>query len=170
MSRAACPALLGATIALTAWLPGAAAARPITSRYSSIAESHCHTLHVVRVEDTQYAASRVCTGRGGYKVFVAEDDLRETLTVGRTLAQAVKEPAAHDRFGAFNGYEDKVEWRSGQDGRPFAIVVGWSFADNENTDASGRPGSARLLVVMRLPPGAVCKVAYIDRAANADAE
>jgi hypothetical protein len=27
----------------------------------------------------------------------------------------------------------------------------------------------KLLVVMRLPPGAVCKVAYVDRAANSDA-
>ena len=57
-----------------------------------------------------------------------------------------------------------------KDGKPIAIIVGWSFADNENTDAAGRPQSARLLVVMRLPPGPVCKVAYIDRAANSDAQ
>src|SRR5205807_10444140 len=64
---------------------------------------------------------------------------------------------------------DMIEWRSGRDGRPFAIIVGWSYADSENTDATGRPRSNRLLVVMRLPPGGVCRVAIVERAANRDA-
>jgi hypothetical protein len=140
------------------------------SSFTSIAERQCRKTGVLNIDDTEYAASRACPGRGGYKVFIDEEDLRETLTVGRTMHQAGQEPAARDFFGAFNSYDDKIEWRSGKDGRPFALIAGWSFADSENVSASGRPNSVRLLVVMRLPPGPVCKVAYIDRAANSNAD
>jgi tetratricopeptide (TPR) repeat protein len=146
------------------------AGRTFESSYTSIAEAQCRKFDVVKIDDAEYGASRVCAGRGGYKVFINEQDLRETLTVGRTIKQAGKEPAAHDHYGAFNHYEDKIEWRSGKDGTPYALIAGWSFADNENVDPAGRPNSARLLVVFRLPPGPVCKVAYFDRAANSDAD
>lgn len=139
------------------------------SVYTSIAEKDCRRLRVLRIEGSEYAVSRVCAGRGGYKVFIDEEDLRETLTVGRTMRQAAKEPAAADHFGAFNSYEDKVEWRSGPDGKPYALIVGWSFASSDNLDPMGRPKSVRMLVVIRLPPGPVCKIAYVDRAANSDA-
>jgi hypothetical protein len=109
------------------------------SRYTSIAEAQCRKFDVVKIANTEYGASRVCAGRGGYKVFIHEQDLRETLTVGRTIKQASKEPAAHDHYGAFNHYEDTIEWRSGKDGLPYALIAGWSFADNENVDPTGRP-------------------------------
>jgi hypothetical protein len=140
------------------------------SSFTSIAEKQCQKLDVLKIDGSEYAASRVCAGRGGYKVFIDEDDLRETLTVGKTIRQAGKEPAAHDHFGAFNSYEDRIEWRSVKDGAPYALIAGWSFADNDNLDTTGRPESVRMLVMMRLPPGPVCKIAYIDRAANSDAE
>jgi hypothetical protein len=154
-------ALIAASLATTA--------RAGESSYTSIAKKACRELGALKIEDTTYVASRVCAGRDGYKIFIDEEDLRETLSVGRTLKQAADEPAARDLFGAFNGYEDKVEWRAGNDGKPYALIAGWSFADNDNVDAAGRPNSARFLVVMRLPPGPVCKVAYIDRVANSDA-
>lgn len=157
-------------------IAGTAAALDVTtqavaaeSSYTSIAEKHCRKFDRLRIDGDEFAASRVCEGRVGYKIFVREDDLRETLTIGKTLKRAADEPAASDHFGAFNSYDDTVEWRNGADGKPYAAIVGWSYADNENPDASGRPKSLRLLVVMRLPPGAVCKVAYVDRAANSDA-
>jgi hypothetical protein len=150
-------------------LAAAPALRAADSSYSSIAEKDCRRLSVLRIEGSEYAVSRVCSGRDGYKIFIDEEDLWETLTVGRTMRQAGKEPAATDRFGAFNGYEDKVEWRSGPDGKPYALIVGWSFANNNDLETSGRPKSVRMLVVLRLPPGPVCKVAYVDRAANSDA-
>jgi hypothetical protein len=159
----------GCLALMSAWLTCAASAETFESSYTSIAEKQCRKFDVLKIGDNEYAASRVCAGRGGYKVSINESDLRATLTVGKTSRQAGREPAALDRYGAFNDYEDTVEWRSGRNGKPFAIIVGWSFADNENADAAGRPKSARLLVVMRLPPGPVCKVAYVDRAANDDA-
>jgi hypothetical protein len=139
------------------------------SSCTSIAEKHCRKFDRVMIDGYEFAATRVCEGRGGYKVFVREDDLREVLTVGKTLKLAGSEPAA-DGYEAFNSYDDAVEWRSGADGKPYALIVGWSYADNENKDANGRPKSLQLLVVMRLPPGQVCKVAYIDRAANGNAD
>jgi hypothetical protein len=139
------------------------------SSYTSIAEKHCRKFDREMLNGYEFAATRVCEGRGGYKVFVREDDLREVLTVGKTLKLAGEEPAATDGYGAFNSYDDAVEWRSGADGKPYALIVGWSYADNENKDADGRPKSLHLVAVMRLPPGQVCKVAYIDRAANRNA-
>ena len=159
---------IAGTILVSLWL-ATTTGRAFESNYTSISEKHCRKFNVEKINGSEYAASRVCAGRGGYKVFIDEVDLRETLTVGRTMRQARKEPAARDSYGPFNGYDDRIEWRSGADGRPYALIVGWFFDDNDNIDATGRPSSARLLVVMRLPPGPVCRVANIDRAANSDA-
>jgi hypothetical protein len=158
-----------ALAACVAALPAAAE----TSTYTSIAPKRCKKTVHLKIDDVEYAVSRVCAGPAGYKVYVNEDDLREVLTIGRTAKQALDEPAAQDHYGAFNGYEDTMEWRGPKSGSkssaPFAAIVGWYFADNEHLEKSGRPKSARLLVVYRLPPGPVCQVAYVDRAANADA-
>jgi len=162
---AACFAVTNADSALVVATQAVAA----KSNYTSITEKHCRKFDRVKVNGSEFAASRICEGRGGYKVVIREDDLRETLTIGKTLKQAAEEPAASDHYEAFNYYDDTVEWRSGADRKPYAVIVGWSYADNENSDANGRPKSLRLLVVLRLPPGAVCKVAYVDRAANEDA-
>ena len=158
-----CLAVMSATLVATA------RAETFASRYTSIAAKHCKKHVDLKIDDAEYAVSRVCAGLAGYKVYVDEEDLRETLTVGKTAKQAISEPAADDHFGAFNGFEDTIEWRSGKDRKPFAAIVGWYFADNEHLETSGRPKSARLLVVLRRPPGPVCSVAYIDRAANTNA-
>ena len=162
---AACLAVTNADLVMVVATQAVAA----ESNYTSIAEKHCRKFDRLIIDGNEFAASRLCEGRGGYKIFVREDDLRETLTIGKTLKHAADEPAASDHYEAFNSYDDTVEWRSGADGKPYAVIVGWSYADNENLDANGRPKSLRLLVVLRLPPGAVCKVAYIDRATNGDA-
>src|SRR5215470_5399857 len=56
-----------------------------------------------------------------------------TLAIGKSGEQALKEPAAHDHYHGFNGHEDTIEWRSAK-GAPFAVIVGWSFADQEHLD------------------------------------
>ena len=75
------------------------------------------------------------------------------------------EPAARAGFGPFNSANGTVEWRA-IDGKPFAIIQRWLIADNDAPDKKGRPTDKGLLVVTRLPPGAVCHVAYVDVAAN----
>ncbi len=111
---------------------------------------------------------RLCPGKAGLVVLVAEDDLRETVSVGRNRATAAKEPAAQAFFGPFNSTTATVEWRS-RDGKPFAIIQRWHIADNADPDKDGRPIAKPMLVVTRLPPGAVCHVAYVDVQANIDA-
>jgi hypothetical protein len=111
---------------------------------------------------------RVCPGKTGWQVLVAEDDLRETVSVGRNRIWAEKEPAAHAWFGPFNSAGNTVEWRT-QNGRPFAIIQRWQLDDDADQDTSGRPRPKAMLVVTRLPPGPVCHVAYVDVAANPNA-
>jgi hypothetical protein len=53
------------------------------SSYTPIAEKHCRKFDRLKIDGSEFAASRVCEGRGGYKIFIREDDLRETLTMGR---------------------------------------------------------------------------------------
>lgn len=159
--------LLGTIVVV--FLLAATNAKAADSVYSSIAEKECRRLAATKIANTLYGASRVCRGRGSYAVYIDEEDLRETLTVGKTLREAAQEPAAADRFGAFNGYSDRIEWRLGRAGNSYALIAGWSFADNERLDAAGRPKDSRFLIVMRLPPGPVCKIAYVDRDANDDA-
>jgi hypothetical protein len=54
-------------------------------------------------------------------------------------------------------------------GRPFAIIQRWLIADDADRDARDRPRDKTMLAVTRLPPGEVCHVAYVDVAANPDA-
>jgi hypothetical protein len=111
---------------------------------------------------------RICQGKAGLKVLVSEDDLRETVSVGRSRAAAASEPAAQVWFGPFNSATPTVEWRT-FNGKPFAIIQRWHIADNDDPDKDGRPIAKPLLAVTRLPPGPVCHVAYIDVQANRNA-
>ena len=101
-------------------------------------------------------------------VLIAEDDLRETVSVGRHRAAAAKEFAAQVWFGPFNSTSHTVEWRAA-DGKPFAIIQRWHLDDNGDQDSNGRPVAKPILVVTRLPPGTVCHVAYIDVQPNPNA-
>ena len=86
---------IAGTILVSLWL-ATTTGRAFESKYTSISEKHCRKFNVEKINGSEYAASRVCPGRGGYKVFIDEVDLRETLTVGRTMRQARKEPAARE--------------------------------------------------------------------------
>ena len=98
-------------------------------------------------------------------VLINEGDLRETVSVGTSRAAAEREPAARAGFGPFNSTTNTIEWRMA-DGKPFAIIQRWQLADIDDEDKRGRPTTKSMLVVTRLPPGAVCHVAYVDVKAN----
>lgn len=138
----------------------------IVSAYSSTAAEHCWIDGPGRVEDSPI---RVCRGKAVFVVLVNKDGQRETVSVGRNLDEAAKEPAAQASFGPFNKALPSVEWRIGG-GNAFAIIQRWRIADNVNQTTSGDPDAKPLLVVTRLPPGAVCPVAYVDAAANPNAD
>ncbi len=140
-----------------------ASAQTFSSSYTSTAPKDCRL--VGRPNGLDDSTTRVCPGRSALVVLVSEGDLRETVSVGRNRAEAAKEPASGSGFGPFNSTAHTVEWRA-VDGRPFAIIQRWLIADNDDPDKNGRPIAKPVLAVTRLPPGAVCHVAYIDGQAN----
>lgn len=101
-------------------------------------------------------------------VLINEGDLREVVSVGRNHAAAAKEPAAQAWFGPFSSSGETVEWRAAGS-KPFAIIQRWQIAENSEQDKHGGPVSRAMLAVTRLPPGDVCHVAYVDVAANPNA-
>jgi len=150
-------------IALTVTAPalfGRASAQTVGSSYTSTKEKDCHV-----TTSGQDGSVSVCPGKAGLIVLLTEDDLRQTVSVGRNRKAAENEPAASSSFGPFNSTTDTIEWRAAG-GKPFAIIQRWHIADNDDMDKSGRPTDKGLLVVTRLPPGAVCHVAYVDVRAN----
>jgi hypothetical protein len=152
-------ALLGAA-------PGpfsAASAQTIGSSYTSTAPKDCRMIG--KPSELDGSTTRVCPGKSGLVLLISEDDLREIVSVGRDRIAAAKEPAAELWFGPFNSTEHTAEWRA-VDGKPFAIIQRWHIADNSEQDRQGRPTTKAMLAVTRLPPGAVCHVAYIDAQAN----
>lgn len=152
--------LLGAT--------SLAAADGVSSVYSSTADRDCRKLSHLKIDGGDYASERTCRGPSGLVVVKNESDLRETISVGRSGSAASGEPAASQGFGPFNSTTNTIEWRMAG-GKPFAMIQRWHIADNDDPEKNGRPKTRQLLVVTRLPPGAVCHVAYIDVKANPDA-
>jgi hypothetical protein len=159
-------AAISALFALSFATLAPATAETIISVYTSTAPKHCRAIGPHNNEDG--SATRVCPGKAGLVVLVNEDDLRETVSVGRDRAAAAKESAAEAWFGPFNSTTTTVEWRM-QDGKPYAIIQRWHIADNSDQDKEGLPKDKAMLAVTRLPPGAVCHVAYVDVAANPNA-
>src|SRR5262245_13184525 len=52
-------------------------------------------------------------------------------------------------------------------GKPFAAIMRWSTS---KPDDNGDPIPGEMMVITRLPPGAVCHVGYIDGVANKNAD
>src|SRR6476620_624417 len=110
---------------------GRADAQTIGSFYTSTAPRDCRTIG--KPSELDGSTTRVCPGKAGLVVLVSEDDLRETVSVGRNRATAAREPAAQAWFGPFNSTGTTVEWRA-LDGKPFAIIQRWHIADNSDED------------------------------------
>ncbi|MDB5615802.1 hypothetical protein [Tardiphaga sp.] len=171
------PRLRFPTRSVLSWLCGAAIvalssqshAGGVTSTYSTTASKDCRKLSSLRIDDSDYALEYACRGPAGLTVLKNENDLRETVSIGRNAKAAAQQPAAAQGFGPFNSTTDTAEWRMAADGKPFAMIQRWHIADNDDPGKDGRPRTKQLLVVTRLPPGAVCHTAYIDVTANPDA-
>jgi hypothetical protein len=161
-ARPAAVVLICAAASPVSW----ANAQTIGSTYTSTAPKDCRVTSTSNGVDD--STVRICPGKSNLVLVISEDDLRETVSVGRNRAQAAREPAAQSWFGPFNSTAHTVEWRA-VDGKPFAIIQRWHIADNTDTDKDGRPTAKPMLAVTRLPPGPVCHVAYIDGQANRSA-
>jgi len=145
---------------------GNADAQSLGSSYTSTAPKVCR--QIGKPSEFDGSTTRVCPGKDGLVVLIAEDDLREIVSVGRNRRAAAEEPAAKVWFAPFNSSETTVEWRAAG-AKPFAIIQRWHIADGSDPDKQGRPNTKAMLVVTRLPPGPVCHVAYVDAIANPNA-
>ncbi|WBU29043.1 hypothetical protein OOZ54_20620 [Rhodopseudomonas palustris] len=154
-------------LAIPAALVAPAQADGASSVYSSTAPKACKVAGPGGAPED--GGEWLCPGQDGLVVVVSEMDLRQTVSVGRSYKDASEQPAAKSSFGPFNSTTDTVEWRLDGAGKPFAIIQRWHLADNDDLGKGGRPNTKQMLVVTRLPPGAVCHVAYVDVAANRNA-
>jgi hypothetical protein len=132
-------------------LSAATTAETFTSVYTSTAAKDCRKGHSFKLDGDDYASDRVCPGIGGLVVLWQEEDLRGTISAGRTAKAAAAEPAAAQGFGAFNSTTDTIEWRLDRKRKPFAIIQRWHIADHENPAKDGRPGTKQTLVVKARP-------------------
>jgi hypothetical protein len=97
--------------ALAAMLAGPAAAQSIESHYTSTADKACKTVDKAKEGDGEWVVL-ACPGRSGYVVRITEDDLRVTVSAGRSLAAADDEPAASQGFPPFNRVGDRTAGRA----------------------------------------------------------
>jgi hypothetical protein len=158
------------TIGLFGTMPPAVAqTAEIISTYTSTAKKDCRIIQSPKAEPGEDGFVHICPGMGNLVVYNAEGDLREAVSVGRTRNAARDEPAGQAFFGPFSSTTTTVEWRHPKGGAPFAIIQRWHLADNDDPGPDNRPRTKQMLVVTRLPPGAVCHVAYVDVKANPNA-
>lgn len=163
--------LLAAAVVLTAITAAVPATAQPASSPGSVASvttrfdlKRCAHTKGTDVED--YGSWR-CRGHAGLAVHVAGGDQRDMVSFGRNAAQ---EPAAAQTLAAFNHAGNAIEWRGlrGADGKvtPYAAIMRWGTT----VASDDRPIKGAMLVVTRLPPGAVCHVGYVDALANPDAQ
>jgi hypothetical protein len=151
---------------VSAALVVASSAETIGSSYTSTAPKDCHVRGAGNGVDD--STIRVCPGKNGLIVLISEDDLRESVSVGRNRLGASREPAARTSFGPFNSTTHTVEWRAAN-GRPYAIIQRWHIADNADPDKSGRPIAKPMLAVTRLSPGPMSTCRPIPMPTNSPA-
>ena len=151
-----------ASLGLASVSVSAAAADQIASAYVKLDISRdCKHRPGVAVED--YGDWR-CKGYAGVPMWLGAGDQRMFVSFG---PKAKDEPAAEETLAPFNDfYKGTVEWRL-SDGKPFATIMRWNYKLAREIDK--RTASGRVLVVTRLPPGAVCHVGYVDALSNANA-
>jgi hypothetical protein len=140
-----------------------AAGQTIESAYTPLNTDKCPHVRGRAPEDY---GSWNCKGFGGMAVWIGGADQRSYVSFG---PRAKNELAARQTFSSFNGEGKTIEWRieRGPNGarRPFATILRWSTrVVAEPDDVMGQ-----VLVVTRLPPGAVCHVGYVDGRVNANA-
>lgn len=100
-----------------------------------------------------------CRGLGNYQVLFKEGDLRQSIHYGYLKKSIVDH--AFESFGQFNNMNPKIEWRVGDDGRPYAAIQRFFVGD---TGSQGQ-----ILVISRVGQRGDeegCPVGYVDALAN----
>jgi hypothetical protein len=101
----------------------------------------------------------LCPGYGEYKVLFKEGDLRQSIHYGYLSKSIIDH--AFESFGQFNNMNPKIEWRIGDDGRPYAAIQRFFIGDADN--------QGQVLAISRVgqPDDTEgCPVGYVDALAN----
>ncbi len=150
--------------ALLVLAASSAAAQTVESAVTDFNLKKCH--HIPGRVEEDYG-EWCCKGYDGIAVWMGAGDQRVMISFG---PRAKEEPAAHQTLASFNGESEKIEWRTEKDAnqkQPFAAIMRWSTT---TLDDKGDQVRGEVLVVTRLPPGAVCHVSYVDGRANHNAD
>lgn len=138
---------------------GALAAETITSASTTLDLDKCR--HRPGKAEEDYGTWR-CRGHAGIAVVVSAGDQRSYVSFGKNAA---RELAAKQTLASFNSEGKSIEWRlQGADGKrkPFAVIMRW----NTTVSVQDPPVRGQVLVVIRLGPGGVCHVGYVDALSN----
>src|SRR5258708_13033003 len=121
MKRLRCLSVIASGLAVTAPISAVspANAQTIGSTYTSSAPRDCRMIG--KPSELDGSTTRLCPGKAGLAVRIAEDDLRETVSVGRNGAAAAREPAARVWFGPFNSTGNTTE-SPPNDAKPFPLL------------------------------------------------
>lgn len=170
------PCIAAVSLAAIPFLVAPAIAEPVRSDYTTIELKQCKPLKASSDEaGADQGAAWWCPGPKGYKLYLAEGDLRFMVAYG---TKAQEQRAATQTLGRFNSIfpNDKteratLEWRMRyQKGKwmPFATVLRYYTFDGDQDP----PVRGQVLVVAKVGPRGgtdACHVAYVDALANPDA-
>ena len=148
--------------ALIVFAASSAGAQTIESAFTDFHLKKCR--HTPGKVEEDYGEWR-CKGYANIPIYMTAGDQRVMISFG---PRADKEPAARQTLASFNGEGKRIEWRIDKiSGKAFATIMRWSTTKPGD---NGDPIPGEMMVVTRLPPGAVCHVGYVDGLANKSAD
>lgn len=125
-------------------------AQKIQSVYTTLDDRKCKTLESNPNEGGSYLGE--CPGTGGYKLRVAEGDLRQTVSVVAPNKK-VFPLELWTFFSGFSAVQQNAEWRV-KGKTPIAVIV--RFNVSENPEDSSKTSS--YLIVSKITKGETCVV------------
>lgn len=123
------------------------------SVYTSLDEKHCRQTDMSTLETGDYEAR--CPGVAGYRLIVAEGDLRQNITVVTPKGAEHSLQLYEIISSGFSSVGPRAEWRMAQKGKksvPVALIVRFNASeDPENPDKQ-----TSYLVVSKITPDEIC--------------
>lgn len=142
--------LLSAVLLLSVW---SIAAQKMTSVYTSLSDKKCKTIESNPDEGGSYLG--LCPGIGGYKLMLAEGDLRQNVTVVAPNKREYSLEFGSKVTSAFNAVGTTAEWRvsgAGKKVKPMALIVRL----NANENPENPSVNSSYLIVAKITAGSAC--------------
>ena len=143
-------------------------AQSVQSVYTDLNEKRCKTLEETSEEGG--SSKQQCPGVAGYKLFVLEGDLRQSITVVKPDgSEHALDFWSNVGSGGFSHVGQKAEWRvKRMKGKlvPVALIVRYEVSENAE-DASK---TTSYLTVTKITPQKICLIGAIPPGQNANVE